>query len=315
MRRISPVLRRAVVLVLALLPVFQWLSTSTVLPQLWLPLLVSAFYGWVCAALAARPEPRAAGPTGDVQAEPFVAPPEGPAALLTSPSDSAAEQAGAAAPTTVVADEFPVPSALPVVPVRDGGPASPEPEPARDTTALPEPADFRVGNAEVRGATDEIARRVVGTSGLLDACSKAAADATADIDALCDEDRHAHKWLAVLRSRTLQLDQRCHALANAAQQPADSADGAERLRKQAQAVEMLVLHIHQLAERLGAAGRAHGARLESLRRSVERVDGYAERGLRESQQVMQLTRRIFQTLDAAEQDLRRVERGGDAASG
>ena len=50
--------------------------------------------------------------------------------------------------------------------------------------------------------------------------------------------------------------------------------------------------------------------MESLRRSVERIDGYAERGLRESQQILLLTRRIFGTLDAAEHDLRRVEGGG-----
>jgi hypothetical protein len=179
-------------------------------------------------------------------------------------------------------------------------------------TALPEPADFRVGNAEVRGATDEIARRVVGTSGLLDASSKAAADALADIEALHDEDRYAQKLLSALRGRMLQLEQRCHALVRPVLQAAQGEPGAAQLNKQLQAVEALLLHVHQLAERLGAVEHQHGARLESLRRSVERVDGYAERGLRESQQILLLTRRIFSTLDATEQDLRRVEAGTGA---
>jgi hypothetical protein len=191
-------------------------------------------------------------------------------------------------------------------------PASPQTEPGDMATALPEPADFRVGNAEVRGATDEIARRVVGTSGLLDASSKAAADALADIEALHDEDRYAQKLLSALRGRMLQLEQRCHALVRPVLQAAQGEPGAAQLNKQLQAVEALLLHVHQLAERLGAVEHQHGARLESLRRSVERVDGYAERGLRESQQILLLTRRIFSTLDATEQDLRRVEAGTGA---
>ena len=101
----------------------------------------------------------------------------------------------------------------------------------------------------------------------------------------------------------LQLEQRCHALVRPVLQAAQGEPGAAQLNKQLQAVEALLLHVHQLAERLGAVEHQHGARLESLRRSVERVDGYAERGLRESQQILLLTRRIFSTLDATEQDL------------
>ncbi len=281
MRRIPSGVRLVLMLALALLPALPWLSPSVRLSHVWLPLLAVALYGWVCAVLAAR--------SGE------------PAVALAA----AAESRSPAAPAHA---EPGLSSLAPQPPT----PLSPEPGPGATAMTMPEPADFRVGCAEVRGATDEISRRVVGTSGLLDASSKAAADALADIEALHDEDRHAQKLLSALRGRMLQLEQRCHGLVRAALPSAQGEQGAAQLNKQLQAVEALLLHVHQLAERLGAVEHQHGARMESLRRSVERVDGYSERGLREAQQILQLTRRVFSTLDAAEQDLLRVEVGGGA---
>lgn len=303
MRRLSPRIRLALVLALAVLPALPWLSPAgrlAALPHAWIPLLVVALYGWVCAALAAR--------NGEPPAVPSEAVAPAPPLIQALRSDAGGALAAADAEPSAAPSDPGSPLPAPTGPMPE-----PDPRPATAAVAMavPEPADLRVGNAEVRGTTDEIARRVVGTSGLLDACSKSAADALADIEALADEDRHARKLLSALRGRTLQLDQRCHALAQAALQAARDEEGAARLGKQLQAVEALVLHIHQLAERLGAAEHQHGARMESLRRSVERVDGCAERGLRESHQIMQLTRRVFSTLEAAEQDLRRVEAGAD----
>ncbi|MBX3642638.1 MAG: hypothetical protein KF720_06145 [Rubrivivax sp.] len=298
MRRMSPGLRLALSPALVLLPILPWLLPAARLWQAWVPLLVLALYGGVCAVLAARE---------DTPALALAAAPASPAAPVAAPPRAEAPPAAPEPPAEPPAPEAqmePEPASEPEA----------EPEPAPEPAgSLPDPDDFRVGHAELRGATDEIARRVVGASGLLDASAKAAADALADIEALHDEDRHARKLLSALRGRVLQLEQRSHALVREAQQSAPGDDGASPLHKQLQAVEALLLHVHQLAERLGAAEHTHGARLESLRRSVERVDGYAERGLREAQQIMQLTRRVFSTLDAAEQDLKRVEAGGGAA--
>lgn len=275
MRRVPANVRLVLMLALAVLPALPWLWPSVRLPHAWLPLLAVALYGWVCAVLAAR------------SGEPAVA-----------RAAAAQSQPPAHAEPSVSPPEVPL--------------SPPEPDAGVAATALPEPADFRVGHAELRGATDEISRRVVGTSGLLDATAKAAADALADIEALHDEDRYAQKLLSALRGRMLQLEQRCHGLVRPVLQAAQGEPDAAPLNKQLQSVEALLLHVHQLAERLGAVEHQHGARLESLRRSVERVDGYAERGLREAQQILLLTRRIFGTLDAAEHDLRRVEGGSGA---
>lgn len=274
MRRLPPHVRLVLLLALAVLPALPWLLPSVRLAHGWLALLAVALYGCVCAVLAAR------------SGEPAVS----LAAAAQSRSPAALPQAE---PSVSPPDVQP--------------PPAPEPDAGVTATVLPEPADFRVGHAEVRGAADEISRRVVGTSGLLDASAKAAADALADIEALHDEDRYAQKLLSALRGRMLQLEQRCHALVRPVLQAVPDEAGAAQLTKQLQGVEALLLHVHQLGERLGAVEHQHGARLESLRRSVERVDGYAERGLRESQQILLLTRRIFGTLDAAEHDLRRVE--------
>ena len=308
MQKLSPGVRVALLLALALLPALPWLAPSArllSLPHAWAPLLAIALYGWACAGLvvgARKPRQESAavaepGPSTAVATLHSEVPPVLPA--LAAVADGALQTA-----SVLAVEPDPLGDTGPSTPVFAA--SVPQPVPAAQTPAVLEPADVRVGHAEIRGATDEIARRVVGASGLLDASSKAAADALADIEALYDEDRHAQKLLLALRGRMLQLEQRGHALMRLALQAAQGEPGVAALNKQLQAVEALLLQAHQLAERLGAVEHQHGTRLESLRRSVERVDGHAERGLRESQQILQLTRRIFNTLDAAEQDLRRV---------
>jgi hypothetical protein len=53
-----------------------------------------------------------------------------------------------------------------------------------------------------------------------------------------------------------------------------------------------VLLCHQLAERLSAAERAHGPRLQALRQGIDQVAMNGERGLLECQQTLALARRM-----------------------
>lgn len=284
MRRLPAPLRAALLLALSLLPALPWLAPAAHLPALsglWVPLLVVALYAWVCAGVVKRPSAVQARHEPALAAAASTLPP----VPIEAPVEPAAQ--GAAVDATIE------PEPAPVLPPETASPA-PETQPAA-APAAQEAADVRVGHAEIRGAADEIARRVVSASGLLDACAKTADQAHADIEALRDEGRHAQKLLASLRGRLLLLDQRCHALAQAA--------APDELHPRLQAALAQVLHCHQLAERLGAVERDHGVRMESLRQGVDRIDSHAERGLREAHQVMALTRRVQSALDATEPGL------------
>jgi hypothetical protein len=148
--------------------------------------------------------------------------------------------------------------------------------------------------------TDEIARRTVALAGMLDACSQAMESAAADLDALQDEERVVQKVLVTLRARLLALDHRNHALMRTALGGPGAADDPGALVKAVQAAEAQVLHCHQLSERLGAAERGAARHVESLRRVAELLSHHAQRGLRESQQLMVLTRKVGASLARAQ---------------
>jgi hypothetical protein len=307
LRSWSPGVAAVLLLVLSLLPLLSWLAASprlAALHQAWLPLLAVALYGWVCAARVwwlrdtaqAAAAPALAAQAGQTPGHAEAAP---PAAL--------AHAASSLAPAVTDGAPLPAKAGSPAPETSPGGETPGEPVgAAANASPLLDPADLRVGHAEIRGATDEISRRVIGASGLIDACGKAADQALSDIEAMQDEDRHAQKLLSALRGRLLLLDQRCHALAELAQRPDTRDAGAQELHKRLQAVAAQILHCHQLAERLGVVERSHGLRVDTLRQGLGRVGGYAEGGLREAQQVMALTRRVMSTLDAADQDLARA---------
>lgn len=237
-----------------------------------------------------QPEPVAAGP--DVDPDRGVASPTAPAAgWITDPPEPEPAAAVPAAPVVAAAPPAsPLPSESPLPPEPPAPPLSPAPE------GTP-PAEAALG--EARGAADEIGRRVLGSSGLLDSCSKLTDAAQADLEALLDEERYAQKLLSTMRTRLVVLDQRCWAVAQAAlQAQADDAGRAE-VNRLVQAAQAQVLHCHQLAERLGAVERGHGPRMHSLRRSLDLVAGRIDRVLRDAQQLMKLTRRIAGALGAA----------------
>lgn len=194
-----------------------------------------------------------------------------------------------------------------------------EPEPTPEPEQEPTPAllaaaradrsaeassDLRTCHAEIRMATDEIARRTVALAGMLDACSQAMETAVADLDALQDEERVAQKVLVTLRARLLALDHRNHALMRTALAGNGVAEDPGALEKAVQAAETQVLHCHQLSERLGAAERGAVRHVDSLRRIAEVLTHHAQRGLRESQQLMVLTRKVGASLAAAEARVR-----------
>lgn len=170
------------------------------------------------------------------------------------------------------------------------------------TEPRPEPqASLRLSHAEIRLASDELARRTVALCGLLDTCVQAVDQAGADLEAMQDEERVAQKVLVTLRARLLALDHRNHALVRSALAGAAAETERAALAHAVQAAEAQVLHCHQLSERLGAAERAAVRHVESLRRTADQLARHAERGMRESQQMMVLTRRIAASLAAAEQ--------------
>jgi len=180
---------------------------------------------------------------------------------------------------------------------------SPVPQHGRDDAAQQHAGDaseLRAEHAHIHAAVDEIARRVISSSGLLDCCAKAAQAALVDLEALQDEAQHAQKMLATLRARLLTLDQRSSALTLAALQAQPGEEPRAALGKLAQAVQMQTLHCHQLAERLTVQERSHGPRMQLMRQGIAAIELHAERGLRESQQAMMLTRKIHDTLARAD---------------
>jgi hypothetical protein len=144
---------------------------------------------------------------------------------------------------------------------------------------------------ELRAAIGEAARRTIALCGLLDSGQQDAERASADLDAIHDEELHSLQLMGSLRSRLMALAQHCQALAEAAKRAAEP-DGqrAGAVDELAAAVAAELADCHQLSERVGGAERNNERRIVSMRRSAERVVCRAERGLREGQQLMLLSR-------------------------
>jgi len=234
---------------------------------------------------------------GSPAAEPSTA-----AATTASVHAAQADDPEPAAVAVTQAAQESVPLAAPApapAPASASASASPDPQQRRDDAA-PQQAgttpELRAEHAHIQAAVDEIARRVISSSGLLDCCAKAAHAALADLEALQDEAQHAQKMLATVRARLLALDQRSSALTLAALDAQPGAQPRAALEKLAQAVQMQTLHCHQLAERLTLQDRSHGPRMRSMRQGIDAIELHAERGLRESQQLMMLTRKIHDAL-------------------
>ncbi len=153
---------------------------------------------------------------------------------------------------------------------------------------------MQLENLEARAAIGEIARRTVALCGMLDADTQDAERAGADLDAIQDEERHALQLMAALRSRLLVLAQRCQALGEAARMAASPqhGDAGASIGELTAAASAEISQCHQLSERVGGAERMNERRIESMRRSTDSLICRAERGMREAQQLMVLTRQI-----------------------
>ena len=153
---------------------------------------------------------------------------------------------------------------------------------------------MQLENLEVRSAIGEIARRTVALCGMLDSDTQDAERASADLDAIQDEERHALQLMAALRARLLALAQRCHALGEAARAAAEPqrGDAGGSIGELTDAAGAEITQCHQLSERVGGAERMNERRIESMRRATDSLVCRAERGMREAQQLMVLTRQI-----------------------
>ena len=172
-------------------------------------------------------------------------------------------------------------------------------------------AALRLDNVEVRAAVGEIARRTVALCGMLDADSQDAERASADLDAIHDEERHALQLMAALRTRLLTLARHCHALREAAGEAVVSQLGEldGPALELGEAVGNEIAHCHQLSERVGGAERLNERRIESTRLGTDRLVCRTERGMREGQQLMVLTRQIQAAQAAAEAQLEQLAAG------
>jgi hypothetical protein len=157
---------------------------------------------------------------------------------------------------------------------------------------------------EVRAAIGEIARRTVALCGMLDSDMQDAERVSADLDAIHDEEVHSLQLMAALRSRLLALAHHCQALGEAARGTAGARPDAAGERGAAAGAE--ITHCHQLSERVGGAERLNERRIESMRRSADRLLCRAERGVREGQQLMVLTRQVEASLATTLQRLEQM---------
>ena len=93
--------------------------------------------------------------------------------------------------------------------------------------------------------------------------------ASADLDAIHDEELHSLQLMAALRSRLLALAQHCQALGEGGQAAPPNAAarrGRRRWTSWPPAVGAEITHRHQLSERVGGAERLNERRIESMRR-------------------------------------------------
>jgi hypothetical protein len=156
----------------------------------------------------------------------------------------------------------------------------------------------------VRAAIGEIARRTVALCGMLDSDIQDAERVSADLDAIHDEEVHSLQLMAALRSRLLALAHHCQALGEAARGTAGARPDAAGELGAAAGAE--ITHCHQLSERVGGAERLNERRIESMRRSADRLLCRAERGVREGQQLMVLTRQVEASLATTLQRLEQM---------
>ena len=170
-------------------------------------------------------------------------------------------------------------------------------------------AALRLDNVEVRAAIGEVARRTVALCGMLDADGQDAERASADLDAIRDEERHALQLMAALRARLLTLARHCEALREAAGEAIVSRLGEPDgpAVELGEAVGLEIANCHQLSERVGGAERQNERRIESMRLGTDRLVCRAERGLREGQQLMVLTRQIQASQAATEAQLEQMQ--------
>jgi hypothetical protein len=293
-----------------LLPVLAWLSTALghplLPPQAWAWLLAVAVYLWICSLAAARrpnPPARPAPSLPAAEAVPVAAArlDDGmPAQAPVSANSASLESAPAAIPAAPAqagenAAAADPPSASPSEAaggLRPPAGLPPVEKPSAGLPPAPSPPTPPAAEAEAGPQIDEIARRVAVAGGIFGSCVHTAEQAAADVQAMLDEERHAQKVLTTLRSRLMLLDQSCHALAQAALGAQPAAPQREAVAPLVEAAMRQVLLCHQLAERLGAAERAHGPRMQALRRGVDQVAMNGERGLLECQQTLALARRM-----------------------
>lgn len=175
-------------------------------------------------------------------------------------------------------------------------------------------AALQLDHAEVRAAVGEIARRTVALCGMLDADGQDAERASADLDAIRDEERHALQLMAALRTRLLTLARHCQALREAAGEAVVSQLGEldGPALELGEAVGNEIAHCHQLSERVGGAERLNERRIESMRLGTDRLVCRTERGLFEGQQLMVLTRQIQASQAASEAQLGQMQACGAA---
>ena len=161
---------------------------------------------------------------------------------------------------------------------------------------------------EVRSATSEIARRTVALCGMLDSDMQDAERASADLDAIHDEEVQTLQLMAALRARLLSLAHHCQALGEAAREGAAARSEAagESVAELTAAAGVDITHCHQLSERVGGAERLNERRIGSMRLSTDRLVCRAERGMREAQQLMVLTRQVEASLATTLQRLEQM---------
>ena len=150
-------------------------------------------------------------------------------------------------------------------------------------------AQLQLHGLQVRIATGEIARRTIALCGMLDADTHDAEQAGADLEAIQDEEQHTQQLMSNLRAGLLAWARRCQTLGELARGESDADTPADEL---AEAAGAGASHCHQLSERVSAAERLNDRRIGSMRRAVDRLQSRAERGMREAQQLMVLTRQI-----------------------
>lgn len=168
-------------------------------------------------------------------------------------------------------------------------------------------AGLRQQHAELAAAVGEMARRTVALCGMLDADAQDAERASADLDAIRDEERHALQLMAALRARLLVLAQLCQRLGEGAGLAVPSRLGEFDAPTPADAVSAEIAQCHQLSERVGGAERLNERRIDAMRLSTDRLACRTERGLLEGQQLMLLTRQIQAAQAAAQQRLEQLQ--------